>query len=144
MNYFLKGFRHGQKTFWLLIGYVAMMIIAFFDIFLGPRLFYGYFFLFTVAFNVLGLIGLASYWFYRSHSSAKEAKAAEITAAVFEAQREKDIRRILEHKPDFNTHCFECIRFDPDLKHCSRDLEHKRVMEVLIEKKKYCLYWEGE
>ena len=77
----------------------------------------------------------------------KKIKEVEEESAPFEAQQENKIRKALEENPEFATHCYECIHFNPDLLHCSKKLSKKisyqRIKEITINGKTYCLYHEN-
>ena len=144
MDYFKMGLFSGNAKFW-----VAMLVLgawagAALDIITG--VFNGLWVLITLIFTALVLLAYYGIPALIGLEKKKKIKAIEEEAVLFDAQREKEIRKILEENPQFATHCYECIHFNPDLLHCARKLSKKisyqRVKEITINGKNYCLYWE--
>jgi len=149
MHYFLKGLIQGNTRFFIFSAYLGCWFIGFIDILStaigshgiwGGKIFY--------ITNICGVLAIIGYYFFdfskRKKYSEKETNVERI-AAIFEPRREKEIRRIIEDTPDFVTLCYNCIHFDPRFLHCARkfsdDVSYRRVKEITIDGKKYCLYW---
>lgn len=149
MNYFFKELRSGTLKFWVVMVFAAAWFIALIDIIasafgsggvMGGKWFYA-----TLILTILAPVAYYAYDFSTRSTKKKKLKAVEQKAALFEPQREKEIRRILEVNPEFVTLCYECIHFNPELRVCARkfskDVSYQRVKEVKINNKSYCLYW---
>jgi len=150
MNYFFKGLRDGNKKYWAGVGVAAVWFVAFIDILSTavkpPGLMNGKFFTVTLILTVAAPVVYYVYSTVKAKKEKKETRLMEEEAALFEPRREQEIRRILAENPEFVTLCYQCIHFDPRLRHCAKalsdDIAYKRVKEVRINNRKYCLYWE--
>lgn len=67
----------------------------------------------------------------------------ESFAIEYEKKQKEKLLAIFQKNPEFTTHCYECKRFNHNLLHCQMELEEQRVKEIKVDKKAYCLYWEG-
>jgi hypothetical protein len=149
MGYILKGLVAGTKKFWFSIAFLAVWLLALFDLIAsikGLGLFNGKLFNITVVVTAVGFLYFLLYKYFKEKSTLKKIKAVEEHAALFEPKREEEIWKLYEENPEFATHCFECIYFNPDKKHCSRklsdDITQQRVKEIRIGNRQFCLYWE--
>jgi hypothetical protein len=149
MNYLLKGLASGNKTYWAAVGILGAWAVAIIDVFSyalrPPGLSNGLVFKLVFILTILGVVGYFASKYIADKKKEKTIKTVEAEAPVFEAQREKEIRRILEENPGFTTHCYQCVHFNDHLRHCaktlSEDIAYKRVKEVRINNRKYCLYF---
>ncbi len=124
--------------------WLALAFVAFMDLIadsMGGSFFGGNFFKVFAIITVIGVIALIIYKAVTEQKTKKQKKVEVEKAAEFEPRREKEIKRILQKNPGFNTLCYECIHFNQKILHCGRDLEDLRIKEVSIGEKKYCLYW---
>ncbi len=128
---------------------IAVWVFAIFDFIFsiaGSGLFNGILFKITAVVTAVALLFFLFYKYFKNKFTQKKIKAVEEHAALFEPKREEEIRRLYEKHPEFATHCYECIHFNPDLKHCSKnlsdDITQQRLKEVQIGNRKFCLYWE--
>lgn len=145
MNYFFKYIREDNKKFWLFAAWFAFGVIALVDVFAAAlggsifklKMFYGF-----IIVNLVGVVVLIIYKAAAEHMKKRHEKAVEAQAADFEPKREEEIRRILRENPGFNTLCYECIHYNQEKLHCSRDMRDERIKEVRIDDRKYCLYWQ--
>jgi hypothetical protein len=150
MSYFLKGLASGNKTYWAAVGILSIWAVAIIDAFTyalkPPGLSNGIVFKIVFLFTALGVVGYLVYKYTTDKKKEKEIKSVEAEAPVFEAEREEEIRRTLQENPGFNTLCYRCIHFNDHLRHCakilSEDIAYKRVKEVRINNRKYCLYFQ--
>jgi hypothetical protein len=149
MNYFLKGLASGNKLYWAGVAFLGAWMVGLIDVISSaikpPGLANGKWFKIML---VITLAAPVVYYIYdatRRKKKAKIEKNVSEEAAVFEPEREEEIRLILEKNPDFVTHCFQCIHFDSNLLHCakqlSEDTAYQHMKEIKINDKKYCLYW---
>lgn len=144
MGYFKKGLFDNTRTFWLLMGYMALWIFGIMDLFYrvtpGGKSFYV-----ILTLNIGGLVGFLIYKYRKDETTRKKTEQVEKEAAISEPEREKEIRRIYEQNPEFATHCYECQYYLPDLQQCGRklakDVADRRLKEIYIGKRKFCLYW---
>ncbi|MCP5103021.1 MAG: hypothetical protein GY950_06570 [bacterium] len=150
MNYFFRGLLSGNKKFFLLLGLSALWVLALFDLLASirpPGLFNGKLFIVTAVGTAVGLLYFLINRYVKDTTTLKKTKAVEKHAAEFEPMRESEIYEILEKNPGFNTFCYECKHFNPDLQHCSRnlsdDISKQRIKDVYINNRKYCLYFEA-
>jgi hypothetical protein len=150
MGYFLKELTRGNKTYWIAVCFIAGWTVAIIDAISSaikpPGLANGYW---AKTMFLITFLAFLSYIIYRSVKEKRtksQIKTSEEDAAAFEPIREEQIRHILEENPSFTTHCYECIHFNPDLKHCSKnlsqDISQQRIKEIKIKGKYYCLYWQ--
>ncbi len=97
--------------------------------------------IFTFLIPVVYLIGL--YIFQTVHG--KRTKEINHSYQEFERRRAVEIKELLRQQPGFNTHCYMCIHFNQDRRFCnrkfSRDASQQRVKDIVINEKKYCLYY---
>lgn len=149
MNYFFKGLFSGNKTYYLILAAAAVWVFAIFDLITNirpPGLFNGKLFLVTAVATGVGVLYFLISRYKKDRDVRLKTKAVEEHIANFEPKREAEIREILETNPGFNTFCYECKHYNPDLQHCSRDLSdditRQRIKEIYINSRKYCLYWE--
>lgn len=105
----------------------------------------GKWFLFAVILTFLAPVIYYIYDFSTRSRKQKKIEAVEEEAALMEPRREQEIREILKENPGFLTLCYQCIHFNPNLRHCARqlsdDITYQRIKEVKINDRKYCLYW---
>jgi hypothetical protein len=149
MNYLLKGLASGNKTYWVAVGIFSVWAVAIIDAFSyalkPPGLSNGLVFKIVFLFTILGVVGYLAYKHITEKKKEEKIKTVEEEAPLFEAEREEEIRRILQENPQFTTHCYQCIHFNDHLRHCaktlSEDIAYKRVKEVRINNRKYCLYF---
>jgi uncharacterized membrane protein YuzA (DUF378 family) len=149
MGYILKGLVFGTKKFWFFTVVLAVWVLALFDLFASIRglgFFNGKLFNITVGLTAVGFLYFLFHKYFKEKSTLEKIKAVEEHAALFESKREEEIRKLYEENPEFTTHCYECIHFDPDKQYCSRklsdDITQQRVKEVRIGNRQFCLYWE--
>ncbi|NIM12454.1 MAG: hypothetical protein GTO45_10095 [Candidatus Aminicenantes bacterium] len=149
MNYFLKGLASGNKTYWAAAGIFSAWAVAIVDVFSyafkPPGLSNGLVFKLVFILTILGVVGYFAYKYTADKKKEEKIKTVEAEAPVFEAEREEELRRILQENPEFATLCYQCIHFNDHLRHCaktlSEDIAYKRVKEVRINNRKYCLYF---
>jgi len=149
MGYFLKGLVAGTKKFWFYTAALAVWVLALIDLYASGRgsgLLNGKLFNITVVVTAVGFLYLLFYKYFKEKFTLKKIKAVEEHAALFEPKREEEIWKLYEENPEFATHCYECIHFNPEKKYCSRklsnDITQQRVKEVRIDNRHFCLYWE--
>jgi hypothetical protein len=149
MSYIFNGLVAGTKKFWFYTAAIAVWLFAIFDLIFsiaGSSLFNGILFKITAAVTAVALLFFLFYRYFKKKDTKKKIKAVEEHAALFEPKREEEIRRLYEKYPEFATHCYECIHFNPHLKHCAKnlsdDITKQRLKEVQIGNRKFCLYWE--
>lgn len=103
------------------------------------NIFHGWF---THLFLLVVIISLGFFLYDRYQRTRKREKLRKILP-IFEARRTKEIRRMIEADPEFQTFCYQCIHFDQEKRACTLHL-HSRKMEIKLhpaDKYKYCLYW---
>jgi len=151
MNYFLKGLISGNRKYWLGVAFIGVWTVALIDAFgtaFGSSgILNGRWFQVTLVLTILAPVACFVYSKIVTTKKQKTLNALEEESALFELEREQEIKDILEENQGFLTLCYECIHFNPDLRHCSRllydDVSYQRVKEVKINDRKYCLYWEA-
>ena len=143
MDYFTRDLFTGNARFWVAMIFFGLWGGATIDFITG--VFKGLWFLIALILTALALALYFGIPALKGLRKKRENKIVELHAVPFEAEQEKEFRKILEQHPEFTTHCYECIYFNSRLLHCSRKLSGKasrqRVREVDIKGKKYCLYW---
>lgn len=149
MNYFLKELSRGNKVYIAAVVIIAAWFVALIDAISSaikpPGLANGWIFKLTIAGTFIGFVILAIVQYILNKRNRIQTKTMEEEAAVFEPMRENQIHEILKEDPDFHTHCYQCLHFDHDITGCkkllSKDISYRRLKEIRINNKKYCLYW---
>ncbi len=144
MNYFLKGLFSGNTKYFIYVGVLALGYVAYIDSMSGAYKGKVAIVYYIIIFS--GLFGTVLFHYLKEKRKEAQTREMELNASLFEPQREKEIRELLLTYPDFKTHCYECIHFNSTLKSCekqiSQSISYKRLKEVKINDKSYCLYWE--
>lgn len=144
MNYFFKGLFSGNTKYFIFVGVMALGYVAYIDTMSGAYKGKVAIFYYIIIFG--GLIGTLLFHFFKGKMKEAQTREMELNASLFEPHREKEIRELLLTYPDFKTHCYECIHYNSNLQTCekkiSQSISYKRLKEVKINDKSYCLYWE--
>ena len=149
MNYFIRGLLQGNKRYWAAMAAMCIWLVAIVDAIStgirAPGLFNGKWFTVTAILTALAPVVYYIYDFATRSRRQKIMKGVEDVAKAFEPRREQEIRRMVAENPEFTTHCFECVHFNPNLRTCGRrlteDISKQRIKEIKINNITYCLYW---
>ncbi|MCP5050235.1 MAG: hypothetical protein GY940_23920 [bacterium] len=149
MNYFFHELRSGNLKAIIAIAVMAMWFVALIDLLtsmFGSGAFGGKVFSAALIITIVSPIVYFIVDSTRSSKTKKKVRIASETADVFETRREKEVRDMLYRDPEFTTHCYKCVHFNPDLLVCkkkfSQDIDYKRIKEIKINDRLYCLYWD--
>ncbi len=143
MNYFFKGLRDNSRFFWVIMiwgGAAALAGVDIISTIAGSSPFkLKAFFGFIIA-NVIGVVLLAVYKGVSEKQDRNRKKDQEDYAAAYEPGQIEKIKKLAED-PNFDTLCYECVHFEPNLLHCTRNIKDETLKQVRINERKYCVYW---
>jgi len=144
MNYIWYHLTRDPK-FWIKVLIIpAVLVLCLFDFlthtFNPPGIFNLWFFKITVAISLLGVIAYGVYLYVIPQRNKKKREEQ----AIFEEMKIKELKKIIEKNPQYQTFCYECKYFNFEIKTCSLDIKNIKAKAIWLgDKYKYCLYWES-
>jgi len=144
MNYVWYHLKNDPK-FWIKVIIIpAILVAALLDflshMFKPPGVFNFWFFRITVATTVL-LVIVYGVYLYVNPRREKKTIADQVQ---FECQRERDFRKIIAQNPEFQTFCYTCIHFNPEIKACRLDIRNSKARAMNLGGQfTFCLYWDS-
>ncbi len=134
-----------DNRFWKNVYWVTIIIISLFDIYMnmqaGRGIFGGTVFkMILISVVIKVVIDISN---KKKHVSEFGHLASN--QAEYEIKRKAELRKIVEHKSDFYTLCFQCVNYNTVNQSCKimHQVKNKNAFKVRLDDSatRYCLYW---